>query len=570
VIDFQELDLKAEPVGLIGVVGQTKPYNKASGTREGHGLAGNGALPRGLGRAALAGALAAVLAGCTMVGPNFVAPKVDVANAWATKDATRISATRPEDAAWWRTFRDPTLDRLIELAYGQNLSLQQSGVNVLRARAQLGAAIGSEYPQQQQLVGQYQYNSRGGGDPTPLPFGVTDRSYSTLGYGFTTAWELDFWGKFRRAVESADANFLASISNYDAALVSLTATVGTTYVAMRTAAARLAVVRANVKVQEQSLKIARARFENGETGERDVAQASSQLAETRAQIPPLEVSLYQNRNALAALLSITPNELARVLPERGPIPRAPPKVAAGIPHDLLRQRPDVRQAEQVAAAESALIGATEADLYPAFSLSGTFGFSASDIGNRRLGDAFNWSGHAASVGPAVQWNLFNYGQITNQVRAQDAQFQAAVLAYQNAVLQAQREVEDALIAFVKADDTVRHLQDAVAAAKRSVQLAVAQYKEGATDFTTVLTAEQSLLRQQDQLTVARGNVPQSLIAVYQALGGGWQMREGHDFVPDALKDEMRARTDWGGLLAPKAHLPPSQAERKAVMRRPDW
>ncbi|MGA7980004.1 MAG: efflux transporter outer membrane subunit [Chromatiaceae bacterium] len=533
-------------------------------------MAGNRGIPARISVAACTAAFTALVSGCSMVGPDFVTPNVDVANSWATRDAARISTTRPEDAAWWKRFDDPTLNRLIDLAYRQNPGLQQAGVNVLRARAQLGAAIGSEYPQQQQAIGQYQYNNRGSSDATSLPSGTTEHSYSTLRYGFTSTWEIDFWGKFRRAVESADDNFLASISNYDAALVSLTATVGTTYVAMRTAAERITVVRQNVKVQAQSLKIARARFENGETGERDVAQASSQLAETQAQIPPLEVSLAQNRNALAVLLGITPAKLGPELTGDRAIPSAPRKVAAGIPRDLLRQRPDVRQAEQVAAAESALIGAAKADLYPAFSLSGTFGFSSSDIANRSLGDAFSWNGRAGSIGPALQWNLFNYGQITNQVRAQDAQFQAAVLAYQNTVLQAQREVDDALVAFVKAIDTVRHLRDAVAAAKRSVELSLTQYKEGATDYTTVLTAEQSLLRQQDQLTVARGNVPQSLIAVFQALGGGWQIREGHDFVPDAIKDQMRKRTDWSDLLDVKAHAPPSPAERKALIRKPDW
>jgi outer membrane protein TolC len=203
-------------------------------------------------------------------------------------------------------------------------------------------------------------------------------------------------------------------------------------------------------------------------------------------------------------------------------------------------------------------------------LSGTFGFGSADIANRNLGDAFNWDGHVASIGPAFRWNLFNYGQITNQVRAQDAQFQAAVFAYQDTVLQAQREVEDALVAFLKADETVHYLERAVAAAWRGVELSVTQYKEGATDFTTVLVAEQNRLRQQDQLTVARGNVPQSLISVYQALGGGWQIREGRDFVPDASRDEMRKRTDWGDLLEVKGRAPPPSPAHKALMRAPEW
>jgi NodT family efflux transporter outer membrane factor (OMF) lipoprotein len=505
-----------------------------------------------------------------MVGPDFVTPDANLADTWSTKDAARIRTARPKDAAWWRSFNDPTLDRLVGLAYRQNPGLQQAGVSVLRARAQLGAAIGNLYPQQQQGFGQYLYHNRGEDLDGSLPVSIDDLSYRTLQYGLTATWEIDFWGKFRRAVESADANFLASISNYDAALVSLSATVATTYVAIRTTEERLRVIRENVKVQEENLRIARARFVNGETSERDVAQATSQVAETQAQIPPLEVSLAQNRHALAALLALTPARLGAELSVHGAIPATPRDVAAGIPRDLLRQRPDVRQAEQVAAAESALIGATKADLYPAFSLGGTFAFASSDIANRSLGDAFTWDNRVASIGPAFQWNLFNYGQITNQVRAQDAQFQAAVLAYQNTVLQAQREVEDALIAFVKADDTVRYLEQAVVAAERSVALSVAQYKEGATDFTTVLTAEQNRLREQDQLTVARGNVPQSLISVYQALGGGWQIREGREFVPETIRDEMRKRTDWGDLLEVKSRAPSPPQAPASLIRAPEW
>ena len=515
-------------------------------------------------------ALAAMLGACSMVGPNFVTPKAQVADNWSTGNSPHIGAGRPEDAAWWNAFGDPTLDRLIDLAYKQNLGLQQAGVAVLQARAQLAATIGSEYPQQQQAFGLYQYEDRGGDDVSSLPFGSNDRSFSRLQYGLTATWEIDFWGKFRRAVEAADESFLASISNYDAALVSLTATVGTTYVALRTTAERIRVLRRNVAVQEKSLAIARARFENGETSELDVSQATSQLAETRAQIPPLEASLAQDRNSLAVLLGITPARIGAELTKNGRIPKAPAKVAAGIPRDLLRERPDVRQAEQVAASQSALIGATEADLYPAFSLSGTFGFSSSDIGKRSLGNAFDWNNHAIRIGPAFQWNLFNYGQITNQVRAQDAQFQAALLAYQNTVLQAQQEVENGLIAYVKAMETVRHLEKAVAAAKRSLELSTIQYKQGATDYTTVLLAEQSLLRQQDQLTIARGNVPQSLISVYQALGGGWQIRKGHDFVPDKIKEEMRKRTNWGRLLDTGTQAPPTGAQDKKLIRKPEW
>ncbi len=259
-----------------------------------------------------------------------------------------------------------------------------------------------------------------------------------------------------------------------------------------------------------------------------------------------------------------------MLDAAGSIPTAPLTVAVGIPRDLLRRRPDIQRAEHIAASQSALIGATEAELYPAFSLSGTFGFITSNAGPAKLGNLVAWNSRAAAVGPAVDWNIFNYGQITNQVRAQDARFQQTAIAYQNIVLAAQREVEDALSAFVEDPAAVQHLSDAAAAARRSVELALIQYREGATDYTTVLTAQQNQLRIEDQLTSARGNVPKDLIAVYRALGGGWQLRQGHDFVPATTRDEMAHRTDWGHLLEKPALEPASSAQRAEPLRAPDW
>ncbi|MGE5145467.1 MAG: TolC family protein, partial [Candidatus Eiseniibacteriota bacterium] len=201
---------------------------------------------------------------------------------------------------------------------------------------------------------------------------------------------------------------------------------------------------------------------------------------------------------------------------------------------------------------------------------GTFAFVSSDTQQAKLSDAFGWGSRQIQFGPAVQWNLLNYGQITNQVRSQDAQYQAAILNYQNTVLSAQREVEDGLVGFAKSQEQAGSLTRAVAASRRSLDLAVVEYRQGQTDYTTVLTAEQNLLRQQDQLAVARGNVPQGLIGVYRALGGGWQLREGHDFVPDDIKAAMAKRTDWGGLLEPAAGTPPPAEERNALVRLPEW
>jgi NodT family efflux transporter outer membrane factor (OMF) lipoprotein len=355
------------------------------------------------------------------------------------------------------------------------------------------------------------------------------------------------WGKFRRAVEAADANLMAQVASYDDALVSLTAQVASAYVNIRTYQERLRIARANAEAQAETLRLARVRYRDGEASETDVEQATSEYAATRSQIPQLEIGLRQNQHALSVLLGRPPAQLDDLLGSGG-IPEAPPEVAIGIPADLLRRRPDIRAAERQAAAQSAMIGATKAELYPAFSLSGTFGFLSTDLGNSELSDAFDWKSRVVSFGPAVVWNLFNYGQITNQVREQDAAFQAAVLSYQNTVLQAQQEVEDALASFLGTQETVALLSEAAGAAQRSVDLATIEYREGATSYTTVLTAQQSLLAQQDQLAQVQGGVAQGLISLYRALGGGWQSDPDAAFVSAEIKEEMARRTDWGGLL----------------------
>jgi NodT family efflux transporter outer membrane factor (OMF) lipoprotein len=501
-------------------------------------------------------------AGCTKVGPDFAQPEALVAENWLASDDSRIKTTAIEDAAWWDSFNDPALSHLIAVAQQQNPSVQIAGVRVLQARAQLGATIGDLYPQKQQVFGEVTHerlsdheSTRGltrdvaqrSGVRRNLP-SLDDNSFWVTQFGVGASWELDLWGKFRRAIEAADANLMASVASYDDALVSLTAQVASTYVNIRTFEERLRIARENAESQRETLRLANVRFRNGETSQTDVEQARSEYAHTRSQIPQLEIGLRQSQHALSVLLGMPPSNLQDLLGDGGPVPAAPAEVAIGIPADLLRRRPDIRSAELQAAAQSAMIGATEAELYPAFSLSGTFGFLSTDIGDSELSDVFDWQSRVVSFGPAVVWNVFNYGQITNQVRAQDAAFQQAVLSYQNAVLQAQQEVEDGLVSFLGSQESVALLIEAVAAARRSVDLATIEYREGATDYTTVLSAQQNLLEQQDQLAVTQGDVAQGLISVYRALGGGWQTREGGDFVRADIKEMMAARTDWGGLL----------------------
>ena len=509
-----------------------------------------------------------LVAGCVKVGPDFAKPETAVASKWLEEGDKRVRTDPQEGKSWWQAFNDPILDRLIESAYRENLNLRIAGVRVLTARAQLGIAAGEVFPQVQAASGSVEKNRLSERAAFAVPGSPDNFWQSTL--GLTASWEIDFWGKFRRAIESADAGLLAAVADYDNALVALTADVGSSYVLIRTLENRLSIARRNVEIQLESLQIATARFEGGTTSERDVEQAKTVLASTQATIPTLESQLRQTKNALCVLLGLPPQHLTDLLGSSTNIPAPPPQVAVGIPADLLRRRPDIQSAEYRAAAQCAQIGVAKANLYPAFSLAGTFGFQAADIATFTLGDMFQWRSRTGSFGPSFQWNFLNYGQITNQVRVQDARFQELLIAYQNTVLRAQQEVEDGLIAFLKSQERANFLVQSTAAAQRSVDLAILQYREGITDFTTVLTAEQGLLTQQNDLATTLGDISRSLVEVYRALGGGWQIRQGNDFVPEAIKQAMAARTNWGRLLRPAAHTPPPPDKPKPPIRLPDW
>ncbi len=523
---------------------------------------------RRVGLAAVISALLALLAaGCAMVGPDYSRPTVKVEQTWLETADKKVHTAEGNYKDWWQVFKDPALNGLIDTAYGENLTLRIAGVRVLEARAQLGIFVGEFYPQTQQGAGSYARTRISERDPSAayssqFTFGQTQA-------GLNAGWELDFWGKFRRGIQSADAGLQASIADYDNVLVSLTADVATNYILIRTVEKRLAIARENVHIQTESLQIAEARFEGGTTSQRDVEQAKTVLASTEATIPTLETQLRQTQNALCVLLGLPPSDLTSRLQGPQEIPAPPPQVAVGIPADLLRRRPDIRSAELQAMAQCSRIGVAKADLYPAFSLTGAVGFASSDVVNFYLGDVTSWRSRTTSFGPSFQWNLFNYGQITNQVRVQDARFQQLLIVYQNSVLKAQQEVEDNLVAFLKAQERARFLAESTAAAMRSLDLAIIQYREGITDFTTVLTAQQSLLTQQNDLAVTLGDISRNLVGVYRALGGGWQIREGQDFVPAEIKEAMAKRTNWGHLLTPVAVAPPEESQRHLI-RAPEW
>ncbi len=509
-----------------------------------------------------------LVSGCFKVGPEFARPPVSIAQTWLDANDPRVKAEAADHRHWWQAFNDPALNGLIERAYRENLSLRSAGVRVLQARAQLGIAVGELYPQTQQATGSLQYNRLS--ESSALGHSIPNPEYWQSQIGGQASWEPDFWGKFRRAIESADASLLSTLADYDNTLVTLTAEVANSYIVIRTAQERIRIARENVGTQEENLKIAQARFEEGTTTQLDVEQARTSLLNTQASIPPLETVLRQAQDALSVLLGLPPSDLSALLGDPAGIPVSPPQVIVGIPADLLRRRPDVRSAELQAATQSAQIGVAKADLFPAFSLTGSLVFLATDVGTAKLSDMFRWSSRSIQAGPSFQWNLFNYGQITNNVRVQDARFQQLLLAYQEAVLSAQQDVQDNLTAFLRTQDRADLLAQSVTSAKTALDLAVAQYQEGLKDFTTVLTAQQALLSQQDSLANTLGNISSSLVGVYRALGGGWEIREGQDLMPAEIKAQMEKRTNWGGLLAPCTYNLPASREPTSAPRLPDW
>jgi NodT family efflux transporter outer membrane factor (OMF) lipoprotein len=523
------------------------------------------------------GVFAAVLwlNGCAMVGPDFVKPEAPVEAEWMEARSPGIKTESADYREWWSVFNDSVLNSLIENAYQQNLPLQIAGIRILQARAQLGVLIGNVYPQQQQGRGSAAYNRISENSPNSLNI---DDSFWQYDAGFDVAWELDVWGKFRRAVESGVANLEASIANYDDALISLTAEVARTYVLLRTFEERLEIARENVKIQHRSLEIAEIRFKAGAVTELDVAQAKSLLRNTEALIPRFEAATRQAKNALAVLLGKLPGEIDLMLSGAKLIPKTPPEIVVDVPAELMRRRPDIQLAEYQIATQTPLIGVSKADLYPAFELFGSFGLLTSTSRNTKAGgqggssfsDLFDVDSFEFFGGPSIRWNILNYGRIKNQVRLEDALLQQLIVNYENTVLRAQQEVEDSMVGFLRRQEEAGFLEDSVKASQRSVDLSMLQYKEGLVDYQRVLDSQRFLTDQQDVWTATRGNVIISLIAMYKALGGGWQIREGQRFVSEENIEEMQQRSNWGDLLEPEALATPASAEERRQWRRPDW
>jgi NodT family efflux transporter outer membrane factor (OMF) lipoprotein len=451
-----------------------------------------------------------------MVGPDYHPPQTTAPTAWAgvNKESASQPSAATEQAAtlarWWQTLGDPKLTALVEEAMQANLDLQLAEASLRQARAQRGVVVGGLLPSVNG-TGQYLRNNPGatGGKP------AFDQNFYQAGWD--AAWELDVFGGIKRNVESAEASVLAAQEGVSNARVSLAAEVALNYVLLRGAQQEILIARDNLKAQQHTADITRQKLRAGFVGSLDVANAEAQVATTEATIPAFERSAQQAIYTLSVLLARPPAALLKELSEFGDVPATPARIPVDLPSTLLRRRPDIRQAEAQLHAATAQIGVATADLFPQFSLTGGMNWQ-----NKIGRDWFNSVSRSWQFGPTMNWAIFQGGSTISNIYVQEALRDQAFITYQKTVLTALQDVENALVALATEQQTRRSLVAAVAANTKAVEVSTQLYSQGETDFLNVLTAQRNLFASQDALVQSNRDVTTSLIALYKALGGGWE------------------------------------------------
>jgi len=457
--------------------------------------------------------VAAVLAGCATVGPDYKPPKAKAPAAWQAQntDAWQSAPANPHALArWWNVLNDLVLTRLVEEALRGNLDLRTAETRIREARALRSIERAGLFP-----------SADAGGTALrqrTSEHSTTGRAVETdfFQVGFDAGWELDLFGGRRRAVEAAQADLEAASAFRDSVRVSLAAEVARTYVELRTYQERLALVEANIRIQQATYELNTSRYQAGLIDELPVQQSLYNLEHTWPQISVLETGLQASKNRLAFLLGKPPGSLSPQIAEPAAIPMVPPQVAVGIPAEALRRRPDVRQAERELAAATGRIGEATAELYPHLRLVGSIGLES-----LLSGHLLEWASRFWSLGPTVSWRVFDAGAIRNKIQVRTTRQEQALLHYQAVVLQALEEVENALTAFAKEQQRLERLEKAVEAAEKAQATALDRYQAGLVDFTDVLEAQRTLQSFQDESAQSRGAVTSNLIRLYKALGGGW-------------------------------------------------
>jgi outer membrane protein, multidrug efflux system len=474
------------------------------------------------------GILLLALTGCA-VGPDYRRPDTTTPAAWSNPGATApaptsITTPRPvEVVEWWKGFDDPLLASLVERALKSNLDMRLAQARLRQARAARGVVASGLWPQIDASAS-YRKSGAGGGSSSgqggSAGTAAPSAGSSTLDLyqiGLDAAWELDIFGGVRRNIEASEADIKAAEEDRRAVLVSLAAEVGTNYVNLRGFQQQLAIARNNLSSQQHTAEITRKRFEAGFVSALDVANARAQAASTASQIPLLESSVQGAIYTLSVLLGLEPAALAGELTDPTAIPPVPPEVPVGLPSELLRRRPDIRRAEAQVHAATARIGVATADLFPKFSLTGSSGLSSGE-----LSSLVNWSSRVWSLGPSVNWPIFSAGRITSNIEVQNALQEQALVTYEQSILTALQEVETALVAYAKEQERRGYLSEETEHNRKAVDLSMKLYVAGRTDFLNVLNAQRSLYVSEEALVLSIRTLTTDLIALYKALGGGWE------------------------------------------------
>jgi NodT family efflux transporter outer membrane factor (OMF) lipoprotein len=460
----------------------------------------------------------ALLAGC-MVGPNYQRPQTETPAQWSSALAGGETNRAAADPEWWKTFHDAELDSLIARAVQSNLNLHAATARLRAARAARGEVTSQLWPVFN-ADGSYNRERVSANGFPPFPPG-TPLGADVYQAGFDAAWELDVFGGTRREVEAANAVIGVFEQGRRDALVSLLGEVARDYVEARGFQRRLVIAKENIQAQREQVQLTRDRYNAGLGGELDVQQASALLATTEAQVPGLETGFRQSAYSLAVLLGRPPGTLVDELSAAAPIPAAPPEVPAGLPSELLRRRPDIQRAERQLAGSTAAIGVATADLFPKFSLTGDLGLQSISVS-----DWFTAGSRFWTAGPTVQWRLFDAGRIRANIRVQNALEEQALAGYEQTVLSAMADVENALTAYAQEQTRRQSLAAAVQAGRQALEISEQLYQNGLSDFLHVLDSQRSLYAGEDALAQSDRDVALNLVALYKALGGGWESFNG--------------------------------------------
>ncbi|HTR43473.1 MAG TPA: efflux transporter outer membrane subunit [Pseudomonadales bacterium] len=459
----------------------------------------------------------AVLVGCA-VGPDYEKPKTSTPSQWNSSLEGGETNSPVALAEWWKNFGDTNLDAYIVTAIQSNLTLRVAEAHVREARAQKGIVSANLWPSIG-AGGAYSKNRYSANTFPALPPG-TELSYNLYDANFDAVWELDVFGGTRRAVQAASAQIGSAEYSQRDVLISLLAEVAKNYISARAYQERLAIAQHNIEVEQDVLDLTSNRYESGLGSDLDVEQSKALLSTTESQVPSLEIGFDESVRALAVLLGQQPDTLMDQMTAKKDIPITPPLVPVGLPSELLLRRPDVQRAELDLAAATAQIGVAKSDLYPKFSLTGIAGLQSTSAG-----DWFHWASRYWSAGPTVQWEIFEAGSITANIHVQNARQEEALNTYQQTVLVALEDTENALTAYAKEQVRRESLKQSVDANQTAFDLSTELYKSGLADFIRVLNAETQLFITQDALVESDQNVSQDLVQLYKALGGGWEETE---------------------------------------------